>query len=139
GGSRILGSCKTCLPAGRCLSQSSTVQGHLPVSAQFSVKFMQQETSVLSDPLYIQISPEDNVAIVVNEGGLPVGATFPTGLVLRSAVPQGHKVALKNIAQDEAVIRYGVVIGYALCDIEAGGWINESMLRMPVAPSLEAL
>ncbi|ETF01160.1 D-galactarate dehydratase [Advenella kashmirensis W13003] len=90
-------------------------------------------------PLYIRISPKDNVAIVVNDGGLPAGACFPCGLTLQTAVPQGHKVALQDLARDEAVVRYGVVIGYALCDIAAGTWINESMLRMPQAPSLDAL
>ena len=34
-------------------------------------------------PLYIRVHPNDNVAIVVNDGGLGVGAVFPDGLVLR--------------------------------------------------------
>ena len=100
---------------------------------------MQQETTLLPDPLYIRITSEDNVAIVVNEGGLPAGTQFGDGLLLRQAVPQGHKVALRDIAIDEAVIRYGVVIGYALENINAGDWINEGKLRMPVAPGLDAL
>jgi galactarate dehydratase len=90
-------------------------------------------------PLYIRISDQDNVAIVVNDGGLPAGTVFDCGLTLRTAVPQGHKVALQEIASDAPVIRYGVVIGYALCDVAAGAWVNEAMLRMPQAPSLDAL
>lgn len=97
------------------------------------------ETIDTLNPLYIRISPQDNVAIVVNDGGLPAGAIFGCGLILQTAVPQGHKVALQDIAVDAAVLRYGVVIGYALCDIVAGSWVNEGMLRMPVAPSLDAL
>ena len=30
----------------------------------------------LSHPLYVQVHPDDNVAIVVNEGGLRAGARF---------------------------------------------------------------
>ena len=40
----------------------------------------------------------DNVAIVANDGGLAAGAVFADGLVLRERVPQGHKVALVDIA-----------------------------------------
>ena len=64
-------------------------------------------------PLYIRVHPDDNVAIVVNDGGLGEGATFADGLVLRERVPQGHKVALKDLAEGDAVMRYNVVIGYA--------------------------
>ncbi len=51
---------------------------------------------------------------VVNDGGLGEGAVFPDGLVLRERVPQGHKVALADLAEGDEVIRYNVVIGYAL-------------------------
>lgn len=51
-------------------------------------------------PLNIKVHPTDNVAIVVNSGGLPAGTVFDDGLTLREHVPQGHKVALVDIAQD---------------------------------------
>jgi hypothetical protein len=44
----------------------------------------------------------DNVAIVANDGGLPAGTVLPGGLVLREKVPQGHKVALVDIARRRA-------------------------------------
>ena len=59
---------------------------------------------------YIKVHAEDNVAIVVNEGGLPKGAKFSDGLVLKEAVPQGHKVALKDFRPGDPIIRYGMVI-----------------------------
>ncbi len=90
-------------------------------------------------PLYIQIHPEDNVAIVVNDGGLQEGAVFANGLTLREAVPQGHKVALTDFAEGDPVIRYHVVIGYALKAIPKGSWINEHVIRMPAPPGLENL
>ena len=54
------------------------------------------------------------MAIVANDGGLPAGAVLPDGLVLVEKVPQGHKVALVDLAEGDAVLRYNVVIGYAL-------------------------
>ncbi len=56
-------------------------------------------------PLRIQVHPADNVAIVVNSGGLAPGACFEDGLTLGEHVPQGHKVALEDIAQGAAVRR----------------------------------
>jgi galactarate dehydratase len=90
-------------------------------------------------PLTIRVHPQDNVAIVVNEGGLPEGTVFADGLVLRERVPQGHKVNLTDLAADEPVIRYNVVIGYALKPLPRGSWVNEQTLRMPAAPALDDL
>jgi galactarate dehydratase len=90
-------------------------------------------------PLYIRVHPHDNVAIVVNDGGLPEGATFADGVKLRERVPQGHKVALADLAEGAAVIRYDVVIGYALKDLPQGSWINEHVIRMPEPPRLDNL
>ncbi|MBP2625410.1 MAG: galactarate dehydratase [Firmicutes bacterium] len=90
-------------------------------------------------PLYIKINPVDNVAIVVNGGGLPAGTVFPCGLELREHVPQGHKVALRDLKQDEEIIRYGEVIGYAVHPIHKGSWIDESLVHMPTSPDLDEL
>ena len=56
-------------------------------------------------PRRIQVSPQDNVAIIVNALGLPAGTQFPDGLVLNHLVPQGHKVALADIADGGDIIR----------------------------------
>jgi galactarate dehydratase len=90
-------------------------------------------------PLTIRMHPNDNVAIVANDGGLPPGTVFPSGLTLRDQVPQGHKVALVDLAADAAVRRYDVVIGYALKDIPAGSWVHERLLKMPDARGLDHL
>lgn len=90
-------------------------------------------------PLTIKVHPTDNVAIVVNSGGLPAGTAFDDGLTLREHVPQGHKVALVAIAQDAPILRYGEVIGYATKPIPPGSWIEESLVRLPDAPPLESL
>ena len=76
-------------------------------------------------PRRIQVAPGDNVAIVVNGLGLPAGTAFPDGLVLNHFVPQGHKVALTDIADGGHVIRYNEVIGTAKGAIQRGDWRAE--------------
>jgi len=90
-------------------------------------------------PTIIQVDPEDNVAIVANDGGLPSGTEVAGGLTLREFVPQGHKVALSFIKKDSPIVRFGEVIGWALEDQSEGSWLNERNIRMPEAPSLDAL
>lgn len=90
-------------------------------------------------PLYIRMRDEDNVAIVANRGGLHPGAEFPCGLRLVEQIPQGHKVALADIAQGAPIIRYGEVIGHAAAPIEKGSWVREALVAMPEAPSLTDL
>jgi len=90
-------------------------------------------------PLAIRMHEADNVAIIANDGGLPAGAVLPSGLALCEKVPQGHKVALVDIAEGAAVRRYDVAIGYALQPIPAGCWVHERLLRMPEARELQGL
>jgi galactarate dehydratase len=90
-------------------------------------------------PLYIKVNDRDNVAIIVNSGGLPEGTVFSCGLELREYVPQGHKVALTNLDQGEAIIRYGEVIGYAVRPIKKGSWVDESLVKLPTPPQLDRL
>ncbi|PKO30253.1 MAG: galactarate dehydratase [Betaproteobacteria bacterium HGW-Betaproteobacteria-9] len=96
-------------------------------------------TSSPSTPRGIRMHPADNVAIVVNDGGLKPGAALADGPVLVEAVPQGHKVALVDLPAGTAVRRYNVVIGHTGVVIPAGGWVNEQRLVMPAARSLEGL
>ena len=90
-------------------------------------------------PLYVQVHPRDNVAIIVNPDGVPRGASFPGGLTAREDIPQAHKITLRVIASGEPVIRYGQVIGHARQGIPGGSWVREDMLDLPTAPPLDAL
>jgi galactarate dehydratase len=100
---------------------------------------MQLPIAAADAPRYIKLNERDNVAIVVNEFGLPAGARFPSGLTLRTFVPQGHKTALADIDEGAPILRYGEVIGYAASPIRAGEWVEEARIRMPEAPSLDNL
>ena len=90
-------------------------------------------------PLTIKMHDLDNVAIVANDGGLPAGTVLDGGLVLRDAVPQGHKVALVDLPAGAPVLRYHVSIGLAAKDIPAGSWVHERLLQMPEARELTGL
>jgi galactarate dehydratase len=100
---------------------------------------MQQPVTPADAPRYIKLNERDNVAIVVNDFGLPAGAQFPSGLTLRTFVPQGHKTALVDIDEGAPILRYGEVIGHAASPIRAGEWVDEARIRMPEAPSLDNL
>jgi galactarate dehydratase len=100
---------------------------------------MDQDVAAKEQPRYIKLNERDNVAIVVNDFGLPAGSRFASGLTLRAFVPQGHKTALVDIAEGAPIIRYGEIIGYALSAIQAGEWVDEARIRMPEAPDLDKL
>lgn len=93
----------------------------------------------MDTPRHIRLHARDNVAIVANDFGLPAGTIFPDGLALLDRVPQGHKVALADIAEGGEILRYGEVIGTAAREIRRGAWVEESLVRMPDAPGLEGL
>lgn len=70
---------------------------------------------------YIIINKEDNVAVVLrpfSKGEVVAGVT------LIEDIPQGHKVALKDIANGENVIKYGSPIGHTTASIVAGSHVH---------------
>lgn len=91
------------------------------------------------EPRYVQVHPADNVAIIVNPGGLPAGAVFPSGLTLREPIPEAHKVALTDLQAGTPIFRYGVLIGHAATAILQGGWVHEGNLTLPDPPALDRL
>ncbi len=90
-------------------------------------------------PLYIKVNSKDNVAIIVNSRGLPKGTSFSCGLILEDDVPQGHKVTLTDLQADQAIVRYGEVIGYAKSAMKKGSWVKESFVQLPTPPELDEL
>ena len=90
-------------------------------------------------PRVVRMHQADNVAIVVNDGGLTAGTVLDKGLVLRDKVPQGHKVALSDLVTGQAVMRYNVPVGYARQNIPAGSWVHERLLDIPPARELQGL
>lgn len=48
---------------------------------------------------------------------------------IREPIKLGHKIALRPIAMNEAVMKFGVAIGHASRDIAAGEWVHLHNLR----------
>lgn len=98
-----------------------------------------KETPTQETPRYIRVHAQDNVAILVNDFGLPAGTRFPCGLELKDYVPQGHKIALVDIPTGAPILRYGIAIGHAANAISQGEWVEESRVLMPEAPDLDSV
>ena len=88
-------------------------------------------------PVYIKIKQEDNVAITVDR--VSAGSEVMEGVVASQDIPQGHKIALCDIPAGGQIVRYGVVLGYAIDPIAKGQWINEKMLTLPTPPEAEQM
>ena len=77
----------------------------------------------------ILLNVEDDVATALAD--LQAGASVHVSLddvsvevVLREDIAFGHKYALRDIAQGQEILKYGLPIGQALVDIEAGEWVH---------------
>ena len=73
----------------------------------------------------------DNVAIVVNDGGLHAGSDFLRPTPHRIRARKDIKSLLEDIIAGAAIKRYNVIIGYASESITAGRWIQESLVHLP--------
>lgn len=69
----------------------------------------------------VRLSPEDNVVTAIRP--LAVGDEGATTLV-----PRGHKMAARDIASGEAVLKYAQIIGWATEDIPAGAHVHTQNL-----------
>lgn len=85
--------------------------------------------------LYVKIKEQDNVAIAVQD--IKAGTEVMEGVTARQDIPQAHKIALCDIPKGGEIIRYGVVLGYAIDPIQKGDWINEHMLELPTPPDVD--
>ena len=72
------------------------------------------------------ISERDNVATALHalEPGSPLEIEGTTSLTVREPIPSGHKIALRDIAVGQAVVKYGSPIGVATAPIPAGAHVH---------------
>ncbi len=75
---------------------------------------------------YIRINPADNVAVALQD--LSRGEVVE-GVSLRSDVPRGHKVLLRDLRAGENVIKYGFPIGHVTADTPAGSLVDHGNLK----------
>ncbi len=71
---------------------------------------------------FIKLSDADNILLAVDP--LKVGDKAGE-VVARARIPRGHKMALRDIPADEAIVKYGQTIGFARVPIAAGDWVHE--------------
>ena len=77
----------------------------------------------------IRLHPSDDV--VVARMPLTRGLELPIeGIVVAEAVPAGHKVAVRAMAQGEAVRKYGQIIGFASRAIASGAHVHVHNVEM---------
>jgi galactarate dehydratase len=90
-------------------------------------------------PFYIRLHAGDNVAIIANPEGTSNGTEFACGLTALESIPQANKIALRDLAEGEPIVRYGEVIGHASRAIPKGAWVREDCVTLPAAPDLDGM
>ena len=87
---------------------------------------------------FLKINPDDNVAVAIvplKKGGCI--SVDGKEIFLQEDIPAGHKVALKDFAENEDIIKYGYAIGHARCAIIKGAWVNERNIKTNLEGLLE--
>ncbi|WP_417211666.1 UxaA family hydrolase [Antarctobacter sp.] len=73
----------------------------------------------------LRLSQTDNVLLATGPVGPgPVLMNGGGQITLLASVTLGHKVAARNIASGEKILKYGVPIGSATADIPAGAHVH---------------
>ena len=84
------------------------------------------------DDQIIQLHPDDPIAIAVQDIAPGSSLRAPDGgrLVAAERIPAGHKIALRDLAPGETILRYGCRIGQASRPIVAGSWVHTHNLEV---------
>ena len=85
-------------------------------------------------PDFIHIHPKDNVAVALRP--IPAGTVFE-GVAAAADIPQGHKMALKPLAEGEHVIKYGFSIGHAVAPVAPGDWVHTHNMKTNLSGEIE--
>ncbi len=81
-----------------------------------------------------RINPADNVAVaIVPQTAGTVVSIDGIKVSIRQDIPAGHKIALKDFAEGENVIKYGYPIGHTSCPLHIGDWVNEHNIKTNLA------
>ncbi|MGB1291162.1 MAG: UxaA family hydrolase [Pseudoalteromonas sp.] len=86
----------------------------------------------------IKLHPTDDVAIAMRN--INAGEILPVDgedIIVNENLDKGHKVALRDIAKSENVIKYGAPIGFALEEIKKGGWVHTHCVKTTLNDELE--
>ena len=78
-------------------------------------------------PRAFQIQSPDNVATLIDDalpGAIEVIGASRGEIVAMEKIERGHKVALRDLAANEAVMKFGVRIGHTTRPIVRGAWVH---------------
>ena len=87
---------------------------------------------------YLKINPADSVVVCLEpkkKGDIIV--IDGRAITVNQDTPAGHKVLIKDVAQNEDIIKYGYPIGHAMQAMKAGDWVNENNLKTNLSGTLE--
>src|SRR5687768_4386832 len=78
----------------------------------------------------LRLRESDNVAVakVAFSAGMALNGSI--SIVTDRAIPAGHKVAVSEIGEGEAILKYGQLIGYARKRIGPGEHVHTHNVRM---------
>ena len=85
-------------------------------------------------PDFIHIHPKDNVVVALK--AVPAGTAFE-GVVAASDIPQGHKMAIRPMAENAQVIKYGFSIGHTVAPVAPGEWVHTHNMKTNLSGELE--
>jgi altronate dehydratase len=79
----------------------------------------------------MKVNSNDNVAILLDD--IKKGETCDYddeySQKANQDIPFGHKIALRDIAKGEDIVKYGYIIGYATQPISRGDWVHNHNIR----------
>lgn len=87
---------------------------------------------------FIRIQDKDNVVVALTD--IKAGETICVdgrSLRVSTDIPRGHKIAVQKVSKGEDVIKYGLSIGYASEDIEAGNHVHTHNVKTKLSGTNE--
>ncbi|EGL81472.1 D-galactarate dehydratase/Altronate hydrolase domain protein [Caldalkalibacillus thermarum TA2.A1] len=87
---------------------------------------------------YVQIHPDDTVIVTLRPYAKgEILSINRTEITVLEDVPAGHKIAIRNHAPGEDIIKYGYPIGAATTEIKQGAWVHTHNVQTKLEGTLE--
>lgn len=93
-----------------------------------------------TDPRLLVLAPGDNIAVARLE--IPADIALQVAgktIRLQRALGFGHKIAVRNIAAGEKIMKYGAPIGRATADIALGDYVHNHNVASDYMPNTVAV
>lgn len=96
-----------------------------------------KEALIKTPAQLLKLHPKDNVAVALQPLPQNSRLTFEgQDLFLTEDIPQGHKIALTNLATGANVIKYGYPIGHVTTEAAIGSWLHTHNVKSNLAGTL---